>query len=121
MSRTTEDAVKKILDTALTASEIDWAVNDAHVFLEDVLANEGYSDERREVIERWYAAHLVATGRDPRVKSMRTGEGNVTFHGESGMGLSSTPYGQQVLRFESNGVLAAMDKGEGDAEIRTLV
>ncbi len=120
MARATEAEVKAIIDTELTEEQVSPYLRTAAVYLDDVLANEGYGEAMLTEIETWYAAHLVAI-RDPRVKSESEGDKSTSYHGSSGMGLEHTPYGQQVLRLEHKGILATIDKGQGDAEVRALV
>ena len=77
----------------------------AHSVVEANLLNLGIADATLKEIERWLAAHFASIN-DPLVKSDRTGDASSTFHGNSGLGLDFTPYGQQAKLLDPTGTLA---------------
>lgn len=104
MSNRTSDAkVKEILDTDIT--DTTPFITAANLVVTDKLGGQDLSDDYLEEIERWLAAHL-ACARDPRHKAEKTGDASVTFTGNFGEGLQSTPYGQHVLLLDPTGILA---------------
>ena len=119
MARATESEVKAIISTTLTAEEVAPFLASANTLVTEHLSGEGYSADLLKNIELWLAAHLVAI-RDPQVSKERYGDGEQTFHGKTGTGLSATLYGQQVLLFDTNGVLANMEKGIKEAVIEVI-
>lgn len=64
---------------------------------------------RDDVVTR-LAAHLVATGPERQISSAGEGGGNVSFEGETGMGLDATTHGQMAQMFDPTGKLATTDK-----------
>lgn len=64
-----------------------------------------YSDVRLELIERWLAAHFYAQ-RDPRYASESAGV-SVSYQSSVAIGFDNTHYGQQAMRLDTNGALAA--------------
>ena len=120
-SRTTAAEVKKILETSLsdgTESETD---NDLLGFLTSanafVTAHLGsvspeLPDSLLSEIEKWIAAHLIASTREQQLSKAGAGEGvEATFQGRTGMGLASTFYGQNAVSLDTSGVLANLAKG----------
>lgn len=104
--------VKSIMDTTLTEDEITPFLVAASKLCDKVFANSsGYGEELEEEIEKWLGAHFASVARDPRVKSETAGPASATYFGQDGTGLKSSPYGQQVLVLDYNGMFA----GIGDA------
>lgn len=68
----------------------------------------GYSDNRLSLIEGWLSAHFYAI-RDQRVVSEQAGEVSATYQSKIDFGLKNTHWGQQALRLDTNGGLAALD------------
>jgi|TARA_R110002110_G_scaffold145775_7_gene335374 hypothetical protein len=60
-------------------------------------------------IERWLAAHFYAH-RDQQFASEKTGSSSATFQGQTGMGLSSTQWGQTAMRLDLTGTLTSIDQ-----------
>lgn len=121
MARTTEEAVKDVIDTSLTNEEITPFLQAANRLVTDKLTGLGYSSEMLQEIETWLTAHFVAI-RDPQILKEKIGENDVTYTGKSGFGLDATTYGQQVQLLDHKGVLASLSKQKGqDAEIKALL
>lgn len=116
--RVTGDEVKEIIETDLTAEQMAPFIEAAYAMIEDNLTGQGYSAATLKVIERWLAAHFVAI-RDPGTRSETTGKASAVFKvGYLGRGLEHTAYGQQVMAYESKGILASL--GQKSATIETL-
>jgi hypothetical protein len=112
MPRTTDAAVKEIIDTALNCMPF---IMTASILVTNYLGAVGYAEPHLAEIERWWAAHLV-TIREPRPHQVKLGESTVTFvEGDLGKNLESSFYGQTVLSLDTDGVLrevvAAVEAG----------
>jgi hypothetical protein len=119
MARVTEAEVKQLLSTNLLDEQVTPFLCAATTLIDGVLAGAGYTADELTTIERWLAAHFVAV-RDPVVQSETIGAAAVTYHGKSDMGLSFTPYGQQVLLLEYKGLFAQLASTTTPAELRVL-
>ena len=119
MPRATELEVKEIISTELTAEDVTPFLNSANNVVTDDLSDEGYTATRLKNIEMWLAAHFVAI-RDPQMSKEKYGDGEHTFQGKTGMGLEATLFGQQVMLFDTNGVLKAIADGKTDAVIEVI-
>lgn len=110
MARTSPTAVQEIIDTDLTDTQINAFITAANLLVTNQLASKGLGNAMLAEIERWLAAHLLAT-RDQRVQSESVdgaGGYSVTFQGRTDMGLDATIYGQQVKILDTSGTLASM-------------
>jgi len=117
--RVTGDQVKQIIETDLTANEISPFVKAANLMVTDMLGSSGLSDPHLKEIERWLSAHLVAIrSPDSVAKSEKTGDASITRHGQSGLGLDFTPYGQQVKVLDTSGIMA--DAGMQAASLEVI-
>jgi hypothetical protein len=107
MPRTTPELVEGIIEIEVGADLtpfILFANELVTEFCEDV----GYSEERKELIERWLSAHAYAI-MDPRTSSENVGIG-VNFQSKVDLGLDVTHYGQQAKRLDTAGGLARLDQ-----------
>lgn len=118
-ARATEAMVKKIIDTDLTDEQVTPFLAAANTMVTDLLLDENYSATTLQEIERWLAAHFVAV-RDPQVTTEWIGDAKAQYEGKTGMGLSSTRYGQQVTVLEHHGILARVASGKRPAEVKTI-
>lgn len=108
-ARVDDAGVKEILDTTVTTTPFITAAN---LIVDQHLLGHGLTDALLTEIERWLAAHLACT-RDPRVaKEALDGEFNVTYEGQTGLGLNRTSYGQQVKVLDPTGRLANLERRE---------
>lgn len=119
MARVTESDVKAIVPTTLSEEQVTPYLCTAHTLIDSILGSAGYSESELGMIETWLAAHFVAV-RDPAVKSETIGDASATYHGQSGMGLEFTPYGQQVLMLEYKGTFAELSNTKIAAELKVL-
>jgi len=107
MPRTTDSAVKAILDTQLNTMPF---IQTASVLVTTYLVPQGLPESLLAEIECWLAAHLVVI-REPRTHQTRLGETAITYDTpQLGLGLESTPYGQTVLTLDVSGTLATLAK-----------
>lgn len=67
-----------------------------------------YSDNRLAMIETWLAAHFYAQ-RDPRMSSVSPSGVSVRYQSQVDLGFNNTHYGQQALRLDTKGGLAALE------------
>lgn len=112
MARVTPADVRLIFPTDLSDAELQAFIDTAHLLINEELADSGLTEERLTEIELYLSAHLAALA-DPRKKSeMIAGEWQFTNTGETGMGLTSTHYGQTVLLLDTSGILDKIG-GEG--------
>ena len=107
MARVTATEVKQILDD----SELDDTIVDAFIKGANALVNQslgtGTSDLLTE-IERWIAAHLIASTRERQAKKEGAGGASIEYTGVYGSNLALTSYGQMALTLDTTGVLASL-------------
>lgn len=108
--RATEDEVKSIIDTALTAEQVRPFLETANTMVTNACAGYDHTTDELRLLEMWLAAHFVAV-RDPRASEQTLGDATVKFEGQSGLNLNSTRYGQQVLILDRFGYFARLQKG----------
>ena len=109
MARTTATKVKVIIDTDLADSIVDAYISGAtELVTEAIGSNTSLSDDLKAEIERWLAAHLIASTRVRQLVSGEAGGAKAVYQGKTGMGLESTLYGQQVLILDASGSFASL-------------
>jgi len=124
--RTTRIAVAAIIeiDGTVITSDDDMApfIEVANSLVTDVCSDSSYTDAKLELIERWLSAHFYAI-RDPRAVSEHAGPVGATFESRVDLGFNVTRYGQQAMRIDTAGGLAALDKrsSSGRAQITPSV
>lgn len=103
MPQFTEDCeVEKIITTSKAIQPfIDMAV----ALTDDCLTGENISNDLLKNIQTWLTAHLISVT-EPGIKSEKVLSASVTYHGQTGMGLDSTLYGQMVKQLDKTGSLA---------------
>jgi hypothetical protein len=109
--------LKKIIETKRVDEEIQPMIDAAHLVVDEDLANSGYTEDRKKLIELWLAAHYVAV-RDPLISSVSGGPGSAgtstQYDGKTGMvGLEHTRYGLQVIAFDKLGILSRESRSKG--------
>ena len=112
--RTTKEQVREIIDTGLEDNEVDAFISGANSMVNAYLAGEGLSSTLLEEIERWLAAHMIASTREPAAKRQEAGTAKIEYFGQYGMGLDSTAYGQMVKSLDTSGKMAAASKKKVD-------
>lgn len=117
--RVTDAEVKEIIETSIT--DTTPFITTANVLIDAVLSDDiaagDLSDAVLEQMELWLSAHFVAV-RQGAPKMEKAGDGAVTYFGKDGVGLESTPYGQQVLAIDITGKLKSA--GAKTAKIQTI-
>jgi len=104
-ARTSVALVRDVISTVLADSQINAFINTAHMMVETRLGSKNLDNALLTQIETWLSAHLLSA-RDQRKKQTKVGDMQVTYQGETGMGLQSTIYGQQVLVLDPTGTMA---------------
>jgi len=111
-NRVTVDEVKTIIDTTLTATIITGYIKSANAFvtasLEPVLTDVTILKE----IERWLAAHMIASTKERQSKEESAGGATIKYAGYWGTGLNGTSYGQMAIAIDTSRTLSAMAAGK---------
>ncbi len=118
-NRVTGAEVKEICDTGKTATQIEPFIIAANIIVTDVTTDASYGAAKLKEIERWYAAHLVSCD-DPQIKSENFGAA-AKYHGQTGMGLNFTVYGQQVMVLDTKGYFASLQQAKRPAEVKAII
>jgi hypothetical protein len=109
MIRTTPDDVKAIMDNCTLEDDvIDPYITTANTLINEVFGT-GTSSLLSE-LERWLTAHLITVTRLRQADQMTVGQASIKYAGKFGEGLSSTTYGQMVMRLDTTGKLAQSSK-----------
>ncbi len=124
MARTTETAVKGVLRLGSEGGDYDDANNPSLTpYIESAslivtrlatrAADKGVtlSTTEKEMIERWLAAHSYCMS-DQTYASRSTSKASASFHGQTGMGLDATKYGQHAKMLDPSGCLTALASGK---------
>lgn len=103
--------VAAVLTTDLADEQIEPFVLAANLLVSRVLADVGYSDDELKEIERYLAAHYLASTleRETDQESI-AGEYSATYAGETGKNLEGTRYGQVALSLDWKGKLSQTGK-----------
>lgn len=105
--RTTAEAVAKIIDVE-DEDDLDPFIEPANMLVTDVCTSSGYSDAKLEIIERWLSAHFYAILR-PRNFLEQVDTLREQIESKIDLGLNVTRYGQQAMRLDTAGNLAALN------------
>lgn len=108
MARTTDAAVQGIIDHDATISLTPF-IEIANDLVTDLCTDSGYTAAKLELIERWLSAHFYHI-LDPQVVSEKAGPVGVNYQQKVDLGFNQTRYGQQAMRIDTAGNLAALDK-----------
>ena len=109
MARTSAAEVKQILSTSLDDTIVEAFIAGATEVITEVLGDDTtITDALKAEIERWYTAHMIASTREQQSSKEEAGSAKVTYQGQTGAGLSSTFYGQQVLIMDTTGKMASL-------------
>lgn len=121
MARTTTKAVEGVLaagkdyDTKIRPSLIPY-IDAASSMVDDVVdcaSAKGVvlSAAKKEIMERWLAAHFYAISDKPYASKSTEGA-SASFHGQTGMYGEATLYGQTAMRLDPSNCLAAILGGK---------
>lgn len=106
-NRATATEVKIILETTLSDAVVTAFIDAANRVVSDHLgANTNISTAQKTDIEKWLAAHMIASTREQQAQAEAAGDAKITYQGETGKGLESTHYGQMVMMLDTTGTLA---------------
>lgn len=110
MARTTSAKVKQIIDTTISDTDVDEYIVGANALVTEVVGDDTtITDTLKATIEQYLTAHLMASTRERIARKEGAGGASILYTGKDGMGLKGTPYGQNVLSFDSTGKFAALD------------
>ena len=113
MARTTVDLVKDILDdTGLSDTIIESFIDGANTFVTANLGSKSLSTALLTEIERWIAAHMIASTRERTAKKAGAGGAEVEYTGYWSKGLDGTSYGQMAVTLDTSKTLEAMSQGK---------
>ena len=119
--RTTVDKVIEILDdTSLEDAIIESFINGAYTFVTAQLSSKITNEDLLTEIERWVAAHMIASTRERTAKEEQAGGAQIKYTGQWGTGLDGTSYGQMAVMLDTTGTLAALVQRKGKASMRAI-
>jgi len=118
-ARTTAERIREIIDTEVI--DLTLFINDAYLIVSEVLEpSVDYSEARLEMIERYFAAHLIASGISQLAASETAGPVSEKKQYHLANNLRSTMYGQQVVALDSSGILASLGSKRKTFSIESL-
>jgi len=112
MALVTVDEVKVILgSTELSDSTIFTFIDTADALMDKVFEGDTeLSDALKREIQRWYAAHLIASALERLPRREKIGDAEIDYIGTFGRQLEATPYGQVVLQLDITGKMGNIGK-----------
>lgn len=120
MARTTPELVAGIIEVD-DGDDLEPFIDVANELVTEVCAPVvTYSAPRLEKIERWLAAHFYAIQR-PRNFLEQAGTLREQIESKVDLGFNVTRYGQQAMRLDTAGGLAALDAQSGGADSATVI
>ncbi len=106
-NRVAATEVKEIISTDLPDAVIDTFVTAANLVITDALSGYSLNAAMLKEIERWLSAHFLACTRAQQAQAEGADGANITYQGQTGMGLDATFYGQQVKILDPTGLVEA--------------
>jgi hypothetical protein len=97
-SRTSETAVREIIQTKLTGPQVRAFIDDASLWITEVLVDAGHSDQRLEIIERYLACALCRL-RDLGLKDSTISDVSETYQADPEV----TDYLLRAASFDTSG------------------
>lgn len=116
MARTTEAAVRLIIDTDVETAQVEAFIDDASGWVDDHLVGLDLSDATLTRIEKYLAAHLI-TLRDPRVRQSRVGDVSETLQRDTQV----TEYLRTAAAMDDTGTVADRLLPDGPPKVRFRV
>ena len=112
MARTSEAEILAIMDgCTLTELQVLPFLTAANAIVTKVFATDtGMTTALLEEVEKWFAAHMIASSVWRTSSEEKIGDASVKYTGQWGKKLESTPYGQMVLTLDPNGKMANLGK-----------
>lgn len=118
MSRTTDENIALIIDYE-SGKDLSSFILIANELVTECCGDEGYTETRLELIERYLAAHFY-TNYDPRTSSEGAGAVSASYQGATNIGFDSSFYGQTAMRLDTSGGLAALNEKIKKGKKRTV-
>ena len=116
--RTTATAVKEIMTTRLTETEILPFLSTANALVTAHLGSSGLSDALLEEIEKYLAAHFASIRSKYGIRT-KIGEADTWTGYKGGPGLDATPYGETAKMLDTTGTLENL-LGKGTVDVATF-
>jgi len=110
--------VIEIMDTDLTEAQVEPYVTAANTLVTAALGDSGLGADVLKEIERWVAAHMIASSRERQASDEKAGPASVKYGGQYGANFSSTSYGQMAMTLDTTNTLASL--GGRQASIRAV-
>jgi hypothetical protein len=109
---TYSDVQDVMQDTSIDSTYITNVLTTVDLVLTKVYENYAgvISDALLEEIQKYYAAHVIASTTKRMASKEKLGEANVEYIGSFGKGLDLTPYGQMVKMIDVSGLIARSGK-----------
>lgn len=111
MARTNASDVLEILDNCtLSTTIVDVYITAANLLVTEILGDDGDIGTMITEIEKWFAAHMIASTRWRTTEAEELGDAKIKYTGKTGFGLDFTPYGQMVKQLDFTGKMSRVDK-----------
>ena len=120
MARVTSKDVTDIIDTRLSNSNINIYIDVANRLVTDILGSDTtLSDAQKADIEKFFAAHLIASTKERQASEKEVREASIKYTGNYGEGLKLTSYGQMVEMLDTTGKMSDIGKIKSSIEAIT--
>ena len=106
----TVSEVENILETGLTASQVQSFIDAAESLIHFEFENADITDDLVHQITIWVSAHYIASTRTQQLEAAEAGGAKATFQGSTGRLFQSTFYGQTALTLDPTGILSNLDR-----------
>lgn len=99
-------------DTTIDSTYITGVLTTVDLILTKIYENSSctVSDDLLTELQKYYAAHIIASTTERFATKEKLGEAQVEYAGKFGSGLDSTPYGQMVKLLDPCGMIARSGK-----------
>jgi len=109
----TPDDIRLLFDSSITTSDksIQSFIDTATTLVTNAYAKANVTVDItvQEEVEKYVAAHLLASLRERMAQKEGAGGAEITYMGISGKGFDSTPYGQMALVIDTTGILRTLE------------
>ena len=106
VSPTSAEVIQIMDNCTVSTVIIDGLILSARALLDTIFSTDtDMTDTVLTEIERWFVAHMIATGIQRSTKEEKVGDASVSYTGYWSKGLESTPYGQMVITLDFTGRL----------------
>lgn len=111
MARTTVDLVKAVISTTLEDTNIEQYIDSASALIDVWFKGVSASEDMLSELERWIAAHLIASTKERQAREEGAGGAYIKYSGMYGIGLKSTTYGQTAISLDTTNTLKGITGG----------